>query len=89
TQGHVGFYVGIPLVSTDGDYDVVVGALSLVDTTPRDAVTHKQVAALVQIAQTIMHRVQDLSAAGNGARNPPPPQHDSTFDRPQVNLEID
>ncbi|ETV76823.1 hypothetical protein H257_09270 [Aphanomyces astaci] len=91
TQGDVGFYVGIPLVSTDGDYDVVVGALSLVDTTPRDAVTHKQVAALVQIAQTIMHRVQDLSAAGNGARNPPPPppQHDSTFDRTQVNLEID
>ncbi|RHZ34183.1 hypothetical protein DYB26_012072, partial [Aphanomyces astaci] len=83
TQGHVGFYVGIPLVSTDGDYDVVVGALSLVDTTPRDAVTHKQVAALVQIAQTIMHRVQDLSAAGN-ARHWPMYQVRSEYDRAYV-----
>ncbi|RLO09610.1 hypothetical protein DYB28_002746, partial [Aphanomyces astaci] len=83
TQGDVGFYVGIPLVSTDGDYDVVVGALSLVDTTPRDAVTHKQVAALVQIAQTIMHRVQDLSAAGN-ARHWPMYQVRSEYDRAYV-----
>ncbi|OQS01117.1 hypothetical protein ACHHYP_01808 [Achlya hypogyna] len=65
------FYVGIPLRTSD---DVVLGVLSLVDTKPRDRVRKADLKSLVQVADTIMARLQDAVA----------PPHDPTAD-----LDID
>ncbi|KDO23836.1 hypothetical protein SPRG_11268 [Saprolegnia parasitica CBS 223.65] len=52
----VRFYLGIPLTTSD---DVVLGVLSLVDTKPRDRVRKADIKSLVQVADTIMARIQD------------------------------
>ncbi|EQC31564.1 hypothetical protein SDRG_10736 [Saprolegnia diclina VS20] len=56
------FYLGIPLTTSD---DVVLGVLSLVDTKPRDRVRKADIKSLVQVADTIMARIQDTVGRGH------------------------
>ncbi|KAF0693182.1 Aste57867_15776 [Aphanomyces stellatus] len=93
-QGDIGirFYLGVPLVTSDG---IVMGALSLIDTAPRTSVREKDVAAVVQIAQTIMNRVEDLAATAHEAKKPSATDADqqpslTSFERrKQMDLEVD
>ncbi|CAK4660496.1 hypothetical protein LEN26_011614 [Aphanomyces euteiches] len=79
-EASVRFYIGIPLVS-DG---VVVGALSLMENAPRDMIKEKDFHSIVQIAQTIVHRVEDLSAAAA------PSMPLSSFERrKKMDMEVD
>ncbi|OQR93461.1 cleavage induced hypothetical protein [Thraustotheca clavata] len=58
--GEIGirFYVGIPLVTSDG---CVIGVLSLVDTSPRHRVRKSDLQSAMQVAATVMRRFEDLA----------------------------
>ncbi|KAF0692366.1 Aste57867_16543 [Aphanomyces stellatus] len=54
------FYVGVPLCTSDG---LVLGVLSLVDTRPREFVRRSELHRLLQVAETIMHRFEDMATS--------------------------
>ncbi|RHY35034.1 hypothetical protein DYB32_000438 [Aphanomyces invadans] len=86
TQGDIRFYVGIPLVTSD---NVVLGALSLVDKVPRAFVRKKELSTLVQIAQTIVNRAEDLIAASSSKQAVPDHMNEMADRRKQMDLEVD
>ncbi|OQR93464.1 hypothetical protein THRCLA_08440 [Thraustotheca clavata] len=71
----VQFYVGIPLRTSD---NITLGILSLMDIQPRQRVRKSDIKSLIQVADTIMARIQDAAAA-----SPPEPVYG------RVELDID
>ncbi|EQC35374.1 hypothetical protein SDRG_07086 [Saprolegnia diclina VS20] len=64
----VQFFVGVPLVSSE---HVQLGVLSVLDHAPRNGLRDADVTALIQIAQTIMNRVEDASATSDLRQSAP------------------
>ncbi|OQR92630.1 serine/threonine protein kinase [Achlya hypogyna] len=90
----VQFFVGVPLRTAD---NVLLGALSVRDVAPRGSVREADLAALLQIAQTIMNRVEDIQADVRRSAptyhtrgpKPPGPARRSYEQQRAIDLDID